>query len=154
MNVGGGGAGKFAACVADWAGDGGGCWLGKRAGELTGGAWPDPPPVAALWLGGCAGCPDTLNLIVRPGARTMSSWSAPNVLAPFFASTPITRIGVVFTRIDCPTGESSPNSSRATVAPIRHTPADPDVSWPVKARPSATSQSRTARKSADVPYMQ
>ena len=106
---------------------------------------------AVLWLVVCADCPDTLNLIVRHGASTMSSWSAPNVFAPFAASTPTTCMGVLFTRSVCPTGSAVPNSSRATVDPIRHTPDAPATSDGVNARPSATGQSRTSRNSGVVP---
>src|SRR5207248_6900211 len=132
--------------VADCVGYGLGCWLGNGAPAVVVAAAP-----AALWLVVWADCPDTFCLIVRQGASRMSSWSAPNVFAPFRASTPTTWRGTAFTRTVWPTGDWVPNSSRAMVVPIRHTPADPATSWEVNARPSSTGQSRTVRKSGVVP---
>src|SRR5262249_59567376 len=83
--------------------------------ELTAALPPDeaPPPVER----------DTLDLIVVQGARMMSSWSMPNALAPFGASTPTTLNPTLWIRSSCPTGERFWNSSRTIVWPTRHTRA-------------------------------
>ena len=109
------GGGKSACSVADWVGQALGCWLGKRVLELGDAAAETAWAAAVLWLVVWADWPATLNLIVRHGASTMSSWSWPKVLAPFRASTPTTLSGMLLTRSTWSIGDSLPNSSRTIV---------------------------------------
>jgi hypothetical protein len=66
-------------------------------------------------------------------------------------SSPITAKGTFMIRICCPITGPAPNSSRATVAPRMTTLAAERISAGVKARPSASGQSRTSRKSSFTP---
>src|SRR6185503_9820325 len=60
-------------------------------------------------------------LIVVQGARMTSSWSRPNMFAPFRDSTPTTRMLTDPRRISLPIASSSPNSSRFTICPMTQT---------------------------------
>ena len=82
---------------------------------------------------------------VESGIMMASSWSWPMEFWPLGASTPITFMGMLRTRIVWSTGSSSPKSSRATVAPIQATLAEPASSPASNMRPLAKGQSRTSR---------
>ncbi len=77
------------------------------------------------------------------GAITVSSWSCPQLFAPFAASTPITLNGIAPMRMVAPTA-SSPSSKRLalTVVPITQTRAQARCSDSSKNLPSAMFQLR------------
>ena len=79
--------------------------------------------------------------------NTASSWSEPNVFAPFFARRPTTRKGRPLIRTRLSTGLSPGKRLSATVCPTRQTWAATFTSWSVKSWPSTTFQSRTRKKS-------
>ena len=85
------------------------------------------------------------------GTSTRSSWSVPIRLCPLTSSTPTTVNGTRLMRITWSSGSALPNSSRATVAPSRHTLPALDISAALKLRPAASGHSRTWRYSGVVP---
>src|SRR5262245_12981264 len=76
---------------------------------------------AALWLTLPSVAALTRYLIVVHGARRMSSWSRPIMLAPLRLRTPTTLNDTFCTRTSLPTGDSPPNSSLTKVWPKRQT---------------------------------
>ena len=109
---------------------------------------------AALLLPLSMRWPDTRYLIVVQGASSVSSWSIPQVLAPFLLSTPTTLNDTFCTRISLPTGDTPPNSSLTTVWPRRQTRLALRTSRSVKDSPSVRLvHSRTLRYSGVVPLM-
>ena len=94
----------------------------------------------------------TRYLIVVQGAKTMSSWSMPIMLAPLGLNTPMILKVTLFRRISLPMGDSPSKSCFFKVAPIRHTRFQFRTSASVKMSPSVrSSQSRTAKNSGVVP---
>ena len=89
--------------------------------------------------------PSTRRSAVLNGTITTSSWSCPQVVCPFGASTPTTRKGTARTRMAAPSGSSPGTKSLSTsVCPRTATLAALSSSDWVKKRPPATGQSRTA----------
>ena len=86
------------------------------------------------------------------GAIMTSSWSWPQLFAPFEPRTPITLNVMFFRRITFPTGSSSsPKRLDLTVVPMQHTRAASRVSSSVKKRPSVTVQLLMFRTSVATP---
>ena len=79
------------------------------------------------------------------GIISTSSWSWPMLFWPLAVSTPTTVMGTPRTRMVWSTGSSSPKSSRAAVAPIQATLADPAMSVSSNKRPALRPQSRASR---------
>ncbi len=88
---------------------------------------------------------------VLMGIMSTSSWSWPLEFWPLGSSTPTTFIGTPRTRTTCSKGSSSPNNSRAAVAPIHATLAEPESSAASNIRPEAKPQSRASRYSLVTP---
>ncbi len=82
---------------------------------------------------------------VENGTNAMSSWSRPVPDSPLRASTPVTCMGVLRTRISRPIGSEAPNRRSATVAPRTTTLPAPNSSRAEKGRPAASGQSRMAK---------
>jgi len=81
---------------------------------------------------------------------TVSSWSR-GPIAPFSGRRPITWKFTRFSLMIDPTGEESPNSSRATVAPTSATFLRPRTSSSVKKRPAVGEEARIPSYSTPVP---
>ena len=108
--------------------------------------------VVATGTAAVAETPVTRYLIVVHGARMISSWSDPIILAPLALSTPTTLKLTFMRRISLPMGDSSMKSILTIVLPITQTLLQLRTSRSVKALPCAISlQSRTSRKDGVVP---
>src|SRR5215210_2147823 len=110
----------FASCVEEGAGytlgdPGNTALLPEAFCDEPGDVEADDPPAPVP--------PTTLYLMVVHGARMMSSWSMPNVFAPFGVSTPTTRKPTFWIRSSRPTGEAPWNNSRTIVRPTMQTRA-------------------------------
>ncbi len=81
----------------------------------------------------------------------MSSWSTPIMLAPLRASRPRTVNEAFWMRTSLPTGDCSPNSSRAVVWPIRQTRLPLRTWLSSSGLPSARDHSRTSMMRGVVP---